>query len=116
MRCEDFRIACEDRPAGAAALSPRLQEHMSGCPACGRWEKERETWGELGSFFREDACVSDTLVLRRRVRMAVAGAGSPRRLWLSPAYGGVAAAALVGGAAWGWFGAGVGSRPAHAEE
>ena len=87
MRCLDFRLAADARTAGAAALSPRLKEHLDGCPACLHWEEERARWGELGSLFREEAPSADTLVLRSRVRSVVSELARPRPVWLRPAFG-----------------------------
>ena len=95
MRCLDFRLAADARPVGAAALSPRLKEHLDGCPGCLHWEEERARWGDLGSFFREEAPSGDIRVLRSRVRSAVLGLARPRTVWLRPAFGTLASGLLV---------------------
>src|SRR5437867_12384800 len=95
MRCLDFRLAADARPAGAAALSPRLKEHLDGCPACLHWEEERARWGDLGSLFREEAPSADIRVLRSRARSVVSGVARPRPVCLRPAFGTLAAGLLV---------------------
>src|SRR3989442_15984179 len=98
MRCLDFRLAAEDRVPGSASLSPRLRDHLHGCPSCQRWELERNRWGELGVYFREEACSADTLVLRSRVRTYLAAYRAPGHAWLAPAFRALAAG-LAGAAA-----------------
>ena len=98
MRCNDFRLEADERPAGAAVLSPVLMEHMDGCPACSRWENERTQWGELGSLFRDESetgTTADSFLLRTRVRAAIARSEPRRSFWTSPAFGTLAASLVI---------------------
>jgi hypothetical protein len=102
MRCFDYRLAAEDRPTGAASLSPRLVAHLDSCPSCQHWEADRASWGDLGALFRsEEPPAADLLTLRTRVRATVSGLDRARSAWLRPALGTLAAGVLLAAALFG---------------
>ena len=98
MRCSDFRLEADQRPAGAAGLSPWLGEHLESCVPCRHWEQERVRWGDMGALLREpeDAAGSfDQLALRARVRAAIPAANPGWMGWLRPAMGTLAASTVL---------------------